>query len=263
MPQLTQAETRHVQWAWISALLGFAVLEFQRWQRRKRLEAQWKGAEEARGHHVRVAVGSTSAIKIEAVRAALDDVFPHASVHGVPGLASGVAEQPVGLVETRRGAENRLAGAVDWILQTRPTPQSRRSRSADDEAAGAIPLLEFAVGIENGIMEIPSADATEDGSSESFWADFAVVTVQDVQSGQRSLALSSTVAVPTEYVEEAKRLGFERTTVGSLIAASGAGEGAIVSAVDPHLALTGRLVGRHRLLREAVRVAFGQMLAVQ
>ena len=71
--------------------------------------------------------------------------------------------------------------------------------------------------------------------------------------GKRSWAVSAGVEFPQNSVKEAKRRGFDKTTVGSVIAESG-GE-----ATDPHSFLTHGLVSRKDLLQQALRIALGQL----
>lgn len=78
----------------------------------------------------RVAVGSTNPVKVAAVRAVLARCAPTATVTGV-AVASGVADQPWGDDETRRGAEARARAAL--------------------AATGA----ELAVGLEGGVVREP------------------------------------------------------------------------------------------------------------
>jgi inosine/xanthosine triphosphatase len=59
----------------------------------------------------RVAVGSTNPSKVEAVRAILAKLAPEAEVVGLE-VPSGVPAQPVGLAETRKGAQNRATAAL-------------------------------------------------------------------------------------------------------------------------------------------------------
>ncbi len=77
-----------------------------------------------------VAVGSQNAVKVDAVRAALEGLLPCAlDVRGV-GVASGVPEQPKG-EETLTGARNRARHAL-----------------------AAVPEAQYAVGVEAGLMDL-------------------------------------------------------------------------------------------------------------
>lgn len=59
---------------------------------------------------MKVVVGSTNPVKVEAVRVVVGGVWQDAVVEGVE-IASGVGEQPMSEEETRRGAINRARGA--------------------------------------------------------------------------------------------------------------------------------------------------------
>ena len=63
-----------------------------------------------------VALGSTNPGKLRAVQEGLA-AWPGPSIFDVQGVstASGVAEQPMGLEETARGARNRAAGALSAV----------------------------------------------------------------------------------------------------------------------------------------------------
>jgi len=61
---------------------------------------------------IRVAVGSTNPVKLEAVKAGFQSVFPQETLSLVSvDAASGVSNQPMGDYETRKGAENRARAA--------------------------------------------------------------------------------------------------------------------------------------------------------
>lgn len=128
-----------------------------------------------------IAIGSTSGIKVAAVRHALAragiaaDVVAHAA-------QSGVNAQPVGRDETLLGATNR-------------------ARAARAAFPGRV-----AIGIENGVVH-------EDGR----WIDVAAVVVSG-PDGRETVAWSEAVAVPDVYVDEAAARGFGGVTVGSVIA---------------------------------------------
>lgn len=132
---------------------------------------------------------------------------------------SGVRAQPVGFKETRDGANNRVAEA---------------SRKFSAEHPRAV------VGIENGIL-------FEDG----FVVDVGIVVIRTPYGTY--YAQSQGVQFPEHCVKEAERRGFERTTVGQIIA-----ERYHCNSDDPHLSLTGR--SRREFLAEAVMTALVQMM---
>ncbi|GAB1409612.1 inosine/xanthosine triphosphatase [Desulfovibrionales bacterium] len=59
---------------------------------------------------MRIFVGSCNPIKVQAIREVLTQIFPDAEVESVD-VESGVADQPIGLEETLRGAKNRATAA--------------------------------------------------------------------------------------------------------------------------------------------------------
>lgn len=127
----------------------------------------------------RIAVGSTSVIKVSAVRDALRRVGIGADVIGV-AAESGVNAQPVGRAETCRGAANRARAAL---------------------TAGDV-----GVGIENGIVH-----------EDDRWIDLAAIVIATAD-GRERVAWSEAVTLPDLDVSEAARRGFRRTTVGAVIA---------------------------------------------
>eukprot|EP01139_Manchomonas_bermudensis_P023756 Amastigsp_a841514_22.p1 type:complete len:178 gc:universal Amastigsp_a841514_22:853-1386(+) len=170
-----------------------------------------------------VLVGSASPIKVNAVKACLpgDTV-----VHGV-AAASGINEQPVGSAETLHGALNRLKNTIQ----------------ATPDVAWT-----YAVAMENGILETPLPDGS------AVWTDFAWVVVERAADGKRSYAQSASIEFPLEFVERARARGFDRTTVGSVIAtATGCNK------QDPHAFLTGGARTRAAILEDAIKLALGQL----
>jgi non-canonical (house-cleaning) NTP pyrophosphatase len=118
----------------------------------------------------RVAIGTGSTIKIEALREALDDTLGAGcyEVLAVVDAESGVRPQPVGLEETELGARNRAAAA--------------RARYPD---------AEFAVGIENGMW--PMAEPTGGCRDE----DAACIVVL-VSGAQEEVRWSDALPIPTQ-----------------------------------------------------------------
>lgn len=114
---------------------------------------------------IRIIVGTKSALKIEAVKAAVDILGLEASVVGVE-TSSGVNPQPVSGVETRFGAENR----------------TKRAHATDPGA--------YAIGIENGLV------TKEDGTT----VDVAYVMIITPTDGIAAL-FSEGVPVPRELVK--------------------------------------------------------------
>lgn len=174
---------------------------------------------------LKVLVGSTSGHKLDAVRETFKEVYPgtQITVKGVEAI-SGVNEQPVGLEEIFQGAQNRLQEA---------------KRLAQE-------VYDFAVGIENGILPV------EAGARE-IWFDVGLVIVEN-KRGQQSFSLSPGVVFPSWAVEEARKRGFATTTVGTVIFEKIGGE-----RTDPQSVLTSRLVSRTEMLKQALKIALGQL----
>lgn len=90
-----------------------------------------------------IAVGSKNAYKVAAVRAVADSIPALAEADCLPfGVASGVADQPMSLEETRQGALNRARAA--FLEASR---SALPSCEGEDSASGII-----AIGIESGLF---------------------------------------------------------------------------------------------------------------
>ncbi len=178
---------------------------------------------------IKIFVASTSKHKLSAVKRAATEVLGEkgVEVEGVK-VPSGVNEQPVGWREIIKGAKNRL-DSLKREIKKEGKP------------------YEYLVAIENGIIFIQTKE-------EEKWFDVGAVLVEDVK-GKQQLSFTGFVEMPKALVDKAKQLGFETTTVGSLIAQKYGGEG-----TDPHSILTRNAVSRRELLTSAVKVAFGQLL---
>ncbi|KNC46529.1 uncharacterized protein AMSG_02965 [Thecamonas trahens ATCC 50062] len=135
-------------------------------------------------------------------------------------VGSGVAEQPVGHEETRRGASQRAQAVLD---------------SLDDDAIGVV------VSLENGVVEMLPGE----------WFDLCWVLVVDIATRSESWAHSAGVKVPVKHVDAARAVGFSRT-VGSFLA-----EETACDPQDPHAMLSNGAIGRGELLLQAVVLALG------
>lgn len=176
----------------------------------------------------RIFVASLSSIKLEAVKVALGDV----DVVSIESQSL-IAEQPIGMSEIVKGAENRL------------------ETSLKNGATGVI----FA--IENGLVKGQelvdfqiSVDAMDEALDSNAWYDLAVVIVDDA-SGYRGKGLSKGVKVPQHLVDGVLSNANQTITVGKLLAE----EHPEVNHQDPQYYLTGGMVGRLQLMSEAVREA--------
>jgi non-canonical (house-cleaning) NTP pyrophosphatase len=126
-------------------------------------------------------VASQSPLKFEAVNKALAAKNIHAEVIGV-AANSDVPAQPLN-GQTEQGAKNRLTHARQLT-----------------------PDADLYIAIENGIFE-----------ETGHFVDKAVVSTETKDGAQRT-TYSNSIECPAEYVEEARRRGFDTTTVGMVMA---------------------------------------------
>lgn len=160
---------------------------------------------------MKVVLASTSELKEQACRAVFAKVsgFELQTVK----VPSGVSEQPFN-EETRQGAFNRMAAACV-----------------------AVPGADLYIGIENGIFE-----------EKGRYIDRAVVVLTDMK-GKDVFALSAGVEFPADCVEEAQRRGFDKVTVGQVMAE----KGIVRHHDDPHADLSSH--NRAYYLRQGLRRA--------
>lgn len=118
-------------------------------------------------NHLFVFLASTNDAKIQATKEAFMSWFntntargpPSVEVIGVPSIASGVHEQPLGMDETVSGAINR---ALNLQMSAAVTKQVKELVDAGEPV--------FLVGLESGIIEVqPSSRVTsgDDGSNKN------------------------------------------------------------------------------------------------
>ena len=157
-----------------------------------------------------IGITSENALNFNVVENAYSFMEPKPTIIGYPA-DSGVGEQPVN-EQTSLGARNRI---VDL-----------RKRVVD---------LDRIISIENGIFQ-------EKGQ----WVDRGVVVISVPSTGEEYFACSDGVVFPNEYVEKARELGFDKITVGRVMA----DEGFVLDAKDPHKCISG--VSRQVYLQEAV-----------
>ena len=170
---------------------------------------------------IKIALGSTSFHKIEAVKQACQQLGLLASVVGVKA-ASGQNEQPVGLNETYQGAASRAQGA----------------KAQNPEAV--------AVGIESGIF-------ITNNEQLPLTIDVAVIVVL-TPDNRRIVTTTSGVVFPEDCVAIAKERGFATTTAGSVIAEKLGGD-----STDPHSTLTKGAVSRTQTLVAGLVIALAQL----
>jgi non-canonical (house-cleaning) NTP pyrophosphatase len=160
---------------------------------------------------MRVGVTSKNKLKVEAVEKAYSAAGIAAEVIGY-SADSKVGEQPVG-EQTLEGARNRISD-----LNSR------------------VNGLDRIISIENGIFR-------QDGQ----WLDIAVAVMYEPKTGEEHIEHSDAIVFPDEYVERARQLGFDTTTVGKVMADAGY----ISDQKDPHLSIAG--VSRQVYLEQTVR----------
>ena len=171
-------------------------------------------------------VASTSAHKLSAVKEASVEVFPDAQIN-VQGAkaASEINEQPVGHDEILRGALNRLKNLKVIIGGTR---------------------YDLLISMESGIFLVQIDD-------RQAWFDLGWVVVEDIH-GNKRFAHSAGIEFDARDVQEAQQRGFDKTTVGSIIA-----EHTSADSTDPHAYLTGGKVSRSDMLKQTLKTALGQL----
>ena len=176
-----------------------------------------------------IIVTSASAIKIKTVQKALQKFLPcrQFNVIGVKA-SSGINEQPVGN-ETEQGARNRIESARGLI----PSELSSTQKAF--------------LSIESGIFP------TEQGTLE----DKAVAVIQLPDETSFVGTSPRGVEFPQEAVEaaRAKEGGFEKNTVGSVIAEMYAAKGITIDKQDPQSALTNGTFTREEQMISAIREA--------
>ncbi len=169
-------------------------------------------------------LGSASRIKSGALVKAVELVGMSANTVGFLALASGVNAQPFGHEEIARGAHNRALGA----------------RDAFPGSCG--------VGIESGVVR-GTNDIINDIDS---WFDVAMVVVV-LPDGREFMRWSKFTEVPEDIFLEARSRGFEKNTVGEVVAEKLGG-----SAFDPHSTLTRGRISREKLLVDAIAAALAE-----
>lgn len=125
---------------------------------------------------MKVAIGTTSELKVRALKSALDGVQVEAEVVPIK-TDSGISKQPFGYEEMVKGAKNRAKEALE---------------KADSD---------LAVGVENGLVEI-----------EGNFFDIACAYIIS-KNGEESMAFSSGISIPQWVIDEIKE---KDTEVGEI-----------------------------------------------
>ncbi len=172
---------------------------------------------------LKIKLGSTSAQKFKAVEIGCKYLSLDFTIEKV-NAPSGQNEQPVGFDETFAGALNRAKLAIELS----PTD------------------YDIAIGIESGIFSINS-------SAETTTLDIAIIVVI-TKSGKQIVANTPGFVFPEIYVNTAKELGFEKNTVGQVIAENLGGD-----KTDPHSILSNGVITRQETLIEGLMIALKQI----
>jgi inosine/xanthosine triphosphatase len=125
----------------------------------------------------KVVVGSQNPVKLQAAKKAFELVFPNeAFVFETCSAESSVADQPMGMHETKLGAANRAA-----------------------HAAALVPDADYTVGLEGGIEEL----------EEDYWVTaWMCVRRSDGMTGFGRTSAFMLPEMVTNLVKEGKELGF-------------------------------------------------------
>jgi len=169
-----------------------------------------------------IALGSKSGVKREALTYAMAKMGLHSTRVICVGTESGVNEQPVGIVETSIGSRMRAVTA----------------RMARPQAIG--------IGIESGILVSKPNPAME----TLLVQDFAHVTVISSDGSHRATSTSVMFHFPTEFYLKALKIGFDKTTVGKMIA-----EELGCPHDNPHLGFFNGKVSRVHLIGDTIEIA--------
>jgi non-canonical (house-cleaning) NTP pyrophosphatase len=174
----------------------------------------------------KVVLASQSKLKKEVVQKFFNEHLPPTVKREFHFIAapSNINEQPIGYAETIKGAQNRLNNA-------------KKDYKGD---------YDYFVSIENGIIPITT------DNNEEIWLDVGWVLLEE-KGGKQYSASSAGVPFPNEFVNQAKKAGFDKNTVGSFLAKAYNCNG-----TDPHLYLTNHLISRVTMLEQALLIAFGQ-----
>lgn len=168
---------------------------------------------------IKITLGTTSTLKRSAVEEACKTLGLDLILSAVK-VPSGQNEQPAGFTEIYAGALNRAQLAKE---------------KADDT---------IAIGIENGIIRL---------AHNSLTLEFAMIVVLTPED--REIVVSSPgIVFPEQYVREAKSRGFEKNTVGRVIAEKLGGDHQ-----DPHSILSKGKITRKETLVSALLLALKQI----
>jgi len=164
-----------------------------------------------------IALGSTSNIKVNAMRVAIDRFRGKPLSACAYNVKSGVPEQPIGLEGGRAGAVARARGAL------------AANRGA-----------EYGLGVENTVVQI----------SYGGWVDLAVVAI--IRRGHDAATFTTSVGIPISDKDVAAAIASgQAKTAGSFIAMRTG-----CDAANWHKHATGDLLDRETILADAIYAAF-------
>ncbi|MBR9678166.1 MAG: DUF84 family protein [Nanoarchaeota archaeon] len=148
---------------------------------------------------MKIGVTSQNKLKLEAVKRAYSFMTPLPEITGY-SAESGIGEQPVN-EQTFIGARNRI-----------------------NDVYGRAGELDRIISVENGIFR-----------EDNEWVDRAVIVIYVPHLKKSYEGVSEGVIFPDEYVEETRRIGFDKITVGKVMADAGY----VTDAKDPHKSISG------------------------
>eukprot|EP01130_Rhizamoeba_saxonica_P017684 TRINITY_DN8624_c0_g1_i1.p1 TRINITY_DN8624_c0_g1~~TRINITY_DN8624_c0_g1_i1.p1 ORF type:complete len:183 (+),score=25.63 TRINITY_DN8624_c0_g1_i1:56-604(+) len=167
-----------------------------------------------------VGVGTKSALKVKAIQEAFAQIFDEVEIHDFD-TDSGINEQPIGNDETLTGAINRINALQPLVSDISYT---------------------HLIAIENGIVSV----------GETLHIDLAYILIR-LPNGESFIGTSAGVPFKHSCFEKAENIGFDTTTVGSIIA-----DEYSCNSKDPHSFLTNGRCSRESLLIQAIVSVIGQ-----
>lgn len=177
---------------------------------------------------LRIGVATASKLKVSAVHAALEEVFPKGKyvIHAFK-VPSGVAEQPVMLTWGLRGARNRLNAAK----------------------AAAHEPVDLWISMENYI---------EPTASSEKWRDVAAIVVERSKGSQTAVEFSAAVELPAKFARQAREASSEidetgwSITAGEMIQAGYKQQGIEIAKDDWHSHPDFGGLSREKILADAI-----------
>jgi non-canonical (house-cleaning) NTP pyrophosphatase len=191
-------------------------------------------------HTISLVVGTTSAIKLAAIRsafakasAAIGPLFQAESVQLdliSTAAKSEINEQPIGWEETIKGANNRAKNALTLApAETKPR---------------------LVIAVENGCVELPA-------NGPNYFMDIGWVILRDLNINKDFVSSSTSLTVPGELLESLKDVGGPKvSTIGDVLHARDSS----IPTKDPHSVLLGGVLERTAMLEQALLSCIGQWI---